>query len=43
MDLTQKDPKKMETMFGQPIPFGTAIAAPWCLSVPLNQRKERRK
>ena len=30
MDLTEVDPKKLETMFGQPIPFGTAVAVPWC-------------
>jgi len=30
MDLTQEDPKKLESMFGRHIPFGTAIAAPWC-------------
>lgn len=30
LDLTEVDPKKLEDMFGRPIPFGTAIAAPWC-------------
>ena len=30
MDLTEVDPKKMEDTFGRPIPFGTAIAVPWC-------------
>jgi hypothetical protein len=30
MDLTQEDPKILESMFGRHIPFGTAIAAPWC-------------
>lgn len=30
MDLTEIDPKKLEDTFGRPIPFGTAIAVPWC-------------
>jgi len=30
IDLTEADPKSLETMFKQPITFGTAIATPWC-------------
>ena len=41
MDLTQEDPEKLKNMFGQPIPFGTAIAAPWCFDCTSNPEERK--